>query len=106
MGLDVRFYIVHTKDSMREPHPRFWHSAVSVQGKIYVRGGSTPQFDTDECKKELTTTIEEYDPINQVWYQLKQQEYFTLDSLLLRSLQLETICMRMVDLMAVSFMLF
>ena len=57
--------------AMREPHPRFWHSAVSVQGKIYVRGGSTPQFDTDEGKLELATTIEEYDPINQVWRQLK-----------------------------------
>ena len=56
---------------MREPHPRFWHSASSVQGKVYVRGGSTPQFDTDEGKRELAATIEEYDPINQVWHQLK-----------------------------------
>ena len=56
---------------LREPCPRFWHSAVSVQGKVYVRGGSTPNFDTDEGKRELATTIEEYDPINQVWRQLK-----------------------------------
>ena len=56
---------------MLEPCPRFWHSAVSMQGKIYVRGGSTPQFDTDGGKRELATTIEEYDPINQVWRQLE-----------------------------------
>ena len=36
-----------------------------------MRGGSTPQFDTDEGKRELATTIEEYDPINQVWRKLK-----------------------------------
>ena len=57
--------------AMREPHPRFWHSAFSVQGKIYIRGGSTQHFDTDEGKKELATTIEEYDPVSQVWRQLK-----------------------------------
>ena len=54
----------------REPHPRFWHSAVSWEGKVYVRGGSTPKFDTDEGKRELVSTLEQYDPINQVWRQL------------------------------------
>ena len=53
-----------------EPRPRFWHSAVSVGGKVYVRGGSTPKFDTDEGKRELAATIEEFDPIHQVWRQL------------------------------------
>lgn len=54
-----------------QPQPRFWHSAFSVHGRIYVRGGSTAHFDTDEGKRELATTIEEYDPINHVWCQHK-----------------------------------
>ena len=54
----------------REPQPRFWHSAVSCGGNIYVRGGSTPKFDTDEGRRELVTTIEEYDPIRRIWRQL------------------------------------
>ena len=57
--------------AMRQPHPRFWHSAVSAQGKLYIRGGSTPAFDTDEGKRELATKIEEYDPIIHVWRQLE-----------------------------------
>ena len=74
-GCACGFLILHIAHheimAMREPHSRFWHSAVSVQGKIYVRGGSTPKFDTDEGKRELATTIEEYDSVNQVWHQLK-----------------------------------
>ena len=53
-----------------EPRPRFWHSAVSWRGKVYIRGGSTPKFDTDKGKRDLASTIEEYDPTNQVWRQL------------------------------------
>ena len=57
-------------DLNAEPHPRFWHSAVSMQGKVYVRGGSSSNFDTDDGKRVLATTIEEYDPINHAWHQL------------------------------------
>ena len=53
-----------------EPRPRFWHTAVWVRGKVYVRGGSTPKFDTNEGKQELASKVEEYDPVNQAWRQL------------------------------------
>lgn len=56
--------------SKREPQPRFWHSAVSTGQNVYVRGGSTPNFDTDEGRQELASKVEEYDSVNKAWRQL------------------------------------
>ena len=54
-----------------EPSPRFWHSAVAVKEKVYVRGGWTEKFEDEYEKKELASTIEEFDPHNETWRNLR-----------------------------------
>lgn len=54
-----------------EPSPRFWHSAITVKDKIYVRGGWTQNFETESEKKKLSSTLEEFDPRKEIWSQLR-----------------------------------
>ena len=53
-----------------EPCPRFWHSAASVEGLVYIRGGSITDFNSENSRKQLATSIEEFDPISDIWRQL------------------------------------
>ena len=53
-----------------EPCSRFWHSAASVEGLVYIRGGSTTDFNSENSRKQLAKYIEEFDPTKDVWRQL------------------------------------
>ena len=53
-----------------EPSSRFWHSAASIEGLVYIRGGSTSDFNSEACRQHLAKTIEQFDPIHDVWRQL------------------------------------
>ena len=54
-----------------EPSSRFWHSAASVEGFLYIWGGNTLDFKLQNCRRELAGKIEKFDPVNDVWRQLK-----------------------------------
>lgn len=56
--------------STNEPSPRFWHSAAAHEGKLYIRGGNTPDFESTG-RQELASTIEQFDPASNVWCKLK-----------------------------------
>ena len=57
--------------SQYQPCSRFWHSAASSEGLVYIRGGSTVDFNRSEkSKQQLATSIEEFDPAKDVWRQL------------------------------------
>ena len=51
-----------------EPRSRFWHFAAAVDGFIYIRGGNTSNFNS--FKLELARTLEQFDPLNDVWRKL------------------------------------
>ena len=53
-----------------EPCSRFWHSAASAEGLVYIRGGNTADFNSENCRQQLAKTIEQFDPINDIWRQL------------------------------------
>ena len=53
-----------------EPCSRFWHSAASVEGLIYIRGGSITDFNLENSRKQLAKSIDEFDPTKDVWRQL------------------------------------
>ena len=52
-----------------EPHSRFWHFAASVEGLLYIRGGNVSHF--NNCKEELASTLEQFDPVHDGWRKLK-----------------------------------
>ena len=54
-----------------EPCSRFWHFAVSSGGLVYIRGGSTADFNSGNSRQQLAKTIEQFDPTKEVWRQLK-----------------------------------
>ena len=54
-----------------EPCSRFWHFAASSGGLVYIRGGNTADFNSENSKQQLANTIEQFDPIRDVWRQLK-----------------------------------
>ena len=51
-----------------EPCSRFWHSAASVEGLVYIRGGNTSDFNSS--KQELASTLEQFDPVHDAWRKL------------------------------------
>ena len=51
-----------------EPSARFLHSAFSIDGRVYVRGGRTDDFESGKLK--LANSIEQFDPFLEVWRQL------------------------------------
>ena len=53
-----------------KPSSRFWHIATSLKEMVYIRGGNTPDFSTESCKQRLSGTLEQFDPVNDVWHQL------------------------------------
>ena len=54
-----------------EPCSRFWHSAVFAEGLVYIRGGSTADFNSERnFRQQLAKTIEQFDPIKDIWRQL------------------------------------
>ena len=56
--------------SRYEPYSRFWHSAASSSGLVYIRGGSTANFNSENSRQQLAETIELFDPIKDFWRQL------------------------------------
>ena len=50
---------------MDEPTSRFWHHAFLHGGQIYVRGGRTPHFRSEQG--QLASTFEQFDPMKEVW---------------------------------------
>ena len=58
---------------LNEPAARFYHAAFSVEGRVYVRGGRTADFElgSEDEKIKLATCIEQFDPYLEVsWRQL------------------------------------
>ena len=57
---------------LNEPAARFKHAAFSVEGRVYVRGGRTADFEfgSEDEKIKLATCIEQFDPYLEVWCQL------------------------------------
>lgn len=55
-----------------EPSARSYHAAISVEERVYVRGGVTADFAS--CSKDeklkLANCIEQFDPCLEVWHQL------------------------------------
>ena len=51
-----------------EPRSRFWHFAASVEGLVYIRGGNTSDFSSS--KRELASTLEQFDPVHDAWRKL------------------------------------
>ena len=51
-----------------EPSARFLHSAFSIDGRVYVWGGRTDDFESGKLK--LANSIEQFDPFLEVWRQL------------------------------------
>ena len=60
------------KPQLNEPAARFYHAAFSVEGRVYVRGGETTDFElgSEDKKIKLNTCIEQFDPYLEVWRQL------------------------------------
>ena len=60
-----------TKD-LYEPSARFFHSAFSIDRRVYVRAGRTDDFESgsEDGKLELANSIEQFDPFLEVWRQL------------------------------------
>ena len=57
---------------LNEPAARFNHAAFSVEGRVYVRGGRTADFElgSEDEKIKLATCVEQFDPYLEVWRQL------------------------------------
>ena len=64
------------KLQLNEPAARFCHAAISVEGRVYVRGGRTADFKlgSEDKKIKLDTCIEQFDPYLEVWRQLNTSE--------------------------------
>ena len=60
------------KLQLKEPAARFYHAAISVKGRVYVRGGWTADYDSgsEDKKIKLANCIEQFDPHLEVWRQL------------------------------------
>ena len=55
-----------------EPASRFWHASFSSNGRQYVWGGRTVDFETGsvDARIKLGSCIEQFDPCHEVWRQL------------------------------------
>ena len=64
------------KLQLNEPAARFYHAAISVKGRVYVRGGWTADYDSgsEDKKIKLATCVEQFDPYLEVWRQLNTTE--------------------------------
>ena len=51
---------------LKEPAARFQHAAVSVEGRVYVRGGQTADYKSKDERRKLTNCIEQFDPYLEV----------------------------------------
>ena len=51
------------------PSPRFWQHSFEYEGKVYIRGGRTSDF--EEERGRLETILECYDPIHKTWQQIE-----------------------------------
>ena len=60
------------EQQLNEPAARFYHAAVAVEGRVYVRGGRTADYDSgsEDEKIKLASCIEQFDPYLEVWRQL------------------------------------
>ena len=54
-----------------EPTPRFWQHTFTYEGKVYIRGGRTADF--EEARQHLETTLECFDPIHKTWQEIKTE---------------------------------
>ena len=57
---------------LNEPAARFYHAAISVEGRVYVRGGRTTDYElgSEDEKIKLANCIEQFNPYLEVWCQL------------------------------------
>ena len=67
-----QFLMATRKLQLNEPAARFYHAAVSVEGRVYVRGGRTTDYElgSEDEKIKLANCIEQFDPYLEVWRQL------------------------------------
>ena len=59
---------------LHEPSARFFHSAFSNDGRVYVRGGRTSEYESDpgsEDDRLKSNSIELFNPFLEVWRQLE-----------------------------------
>lgn len=54
-----------------EPPARFWHFSHLYENKLYVRGGCTPNFDSEKGREDAAKTVEQFDILSREWRQLK-----------------------------------
>ena len=52
-----------------EPSPRFGHCATPVGGRLFLWGGRVPDFSASSGRKKLASTVEIFDPYQEIWEQ-------------------------------------